>query len=62
MIEVSKERFFQAIGAPLNVHPRSEKHVTHWEEVGTRRLIGQSEPGYLEPGKPKKWFLAEDFA
>jgi hypothetical protein len=45
MREVTREKFFSAIG-PLNVHPSPEAYVTYWRHVHTRELFGKSTPGY----------------
>jgi hypothetical protein len=62
MQEVTKAQFYAAIGAPLNVHPRPEKHRTFWEVVGTREVVGESTPGYMSPGDVHKYYLAPRLA
>lgn len=62
MIEVTKEQFYRAIGGPENIHPRSEREFTVWEVLHSRHVVGRSEPGYLEPGRQKRYWLARDFA
>ncbi|SER28378.1 hypothetical protein SAMN05216548_11495 [Faunimonas pinastri] len=62
MIEVSSKAFFEAIGGPENIHPRSEPDHSAWEIVGTREVIGRSEPGYKCTPGPKRYWLVERFA
>lgn len=63
MIEVSKEEFFRAIGGPENIHPRSEKTHSAWENLQTRELVGRTEPGYMrELGVKERYMLAPNFA
>lgn len=57
MRPVSKEEFFKAMG-PLNVHPKPERDVTHWE-LPNRRRVGRSEPGWNPDGKPARYFLPD---
>ncbi|MBD9511527.1 hypothetical protein IB265_32750 [Ensifer sp. ENS10] len=62
MREVTKEVFFKHIG-PENVHPRCEPDHAIWEIVGTRKVIGRSEPGYASPhGIAKRYWLTDEFA
>lgn len=67
MVEVSKDEFFQCIG-PKNVHPRAERYYSEWEMVGSREIIGRTEPGYLcrtREGQlmtETKFWLSERFA
>ena len=60
LIETTEEEFFTFVGGPLNIHPNHGlPDVTLWKEVGTRKLIGCSYPGWKNPGEPKRWFLTE---
>jgi hypothetical protein len=45
---VDKATFFASIGT-LNVHPRSERHITYWE-TPSRQVVGISTPGYMCEG------------
>lgn len=64
MRQVTKEKFFAKIG-PLDVHPRSERMQTIWEDR-RRSVIGRSTPGYLsqdEDGQytdKKTYYLVEE--
>ena len=59
MIEVTKEAFFKVMG-PLNVNPHSERDVTLWKLADSRRIIGRSEPGYIDAMRQKRWWLIEE--
>lgn len=54
--EVTKDQFFDVIGL-LDVHPRSERDKTYWEDRA-RQLIGISTPGYSS-NDAKSYFLRE---
>lgn len=58
MREVTKKEFFATVGQ-LNVHPRPERDRTFWEIVGTRKLVGESTPGYLNPQEPSRYYVAD---
>lgn len=62
MIEVTKAQFYGAIAGPENIHPRPERTEVIWENQQTRQQVGRSEPGYVDPGATKRFFLTTDFA
>lgn len=63
MIEVSKDRFFQAVGGPENIHPTPWKDHSEWKNLKTNATVGRSEPGYLSAfGTPNRYWLEESFA
>lgn len=65
MIEVGKDQFYRAISGPENIHPHSERDHSRWEIVGTRVVVGRSEPGYVGsgfPGRVQRYWLTDDFA
>lgn len=58
--EVSRERFFEAINK-RNVHPQTERDHSLWVmQDGSRNVIGKSEPGYVNPGDRKRWWLRKE--
>ena len=61
LVEVTKSDFYRAIG-PENIGPRAERDHSDWEFLNTRQSVGRSEPGYMEPGKPKRYWLRAWFA
>lgn len=55
-VEVNKDRFFAFMNK--NVHPRPEKDHSLWiMQDGSHAVIGKSEPGYLNPGDPKRYWI-----
>lgn len=57
--EVTQEEFYATVGQ-MNVNPHSERNHTDWVEQYTRKLLGKSEPGYVFPGAPKRYWVAEE--
>ena len=63
MNEVSKEEFFRAIAGPENIHPRSERDRSVWENQRTREVVGISTPGYkFQYSTPSCYMLDREFA
>lgn len=61
-VEVSKDKFFKAVGGPENIHPRSEPDHSAWEVVGSRELVGRTTPGYKNGrGQKCRYFLTDRF-
>ena len=57
MVVVTEEAFFARVGAG-NIHPSFDgKYATDWLEANSRRRVGRSLPGYVNPGEPKVWML-----
>ncbi|OAD82903.1 hypothetical protein ATN89_17630 [Comamonas thiooxydans] len=68
MVEVTKDQFFKAVGGPENIHPSSHPDHSSWEIVGTRTVVGRTEPGYKCRDKDgnytskKNFWLTKEFA
>lgn len=63
MIEVTKDKFFSAVGGPEDIHPSALVDCSVWKNARTDEIVGKSEPGYASPhGTPKKYFLTTSFA
>ena len=58
MREVTQDEFFARMN-PMNVHPRPLVDRSSWE-TPDRRVIGESLPGYRNPGDAKRYFLASE--
>lgn len=46
---VTKDEFYRLVMAVKthNIHPRPERHETHWEIVHTRALVGWDNTGWF---------------
>ena len=63
MVEVSKARFYKAIGGPENIHPRAEPDASIWEVVGRREVVGKTVPGYKGGSSVRRqYFLIQPYA
>ena len=59
MVKVGESDFYGAV-SKMNVHPRSEREFTQWEDLSTRQIIGRSTHGWLtDTAVKEEFFLSE---
>ena len=62
MIEVSREKFFEVVGGPRDIHPRPEPEYSEWRDQKTHQVVGRSQPGYKNAQAPRRYWLIEELA